>query len=143
MTQSFEVVEIARTFTGTPYKHQGRSKAGLDCIGFVIVTAHKLGLFEFDFNNYGRVPNGSLETEVEKHCTKLSGGLVEGALVLFKLSAIPHHCGIVTKIGEDWGIIHAYENVGKVREHRLIEWWRSKIVGVYALPEVNYRGRIY
>ena len=132
------MVEVARGLIGTPYKFQGRVPGvGCDCIGLVILTAWELGLFEFDFRNYSRNPGSILETEVKKHCQPLPE-VTEGALVLFKIDNVPQHCGIITRYRSDWGLIHAYENVGKVREHRLIKWWQDKIVGLYAFPHVEY-----
>ena len=142
MKYPFEVIEVARSLLNTPYQHQGRKpQVGIDCIGLVIVTARTLGLFDFDFTNYSRIPDGTLETEVTKHCTKLHVKK-EGALVLFNLSTLPHHCGIISRYQNDWGLIHAYQNVGRVREHRLIDWWNNKIFGIYGLPNVNY-GSLY
>ena len=135
---SSQVVEVARGLIGTPYKFQGRKAGvGCDCIGLVILTAWELGLFEFDFRNYSRNPGSILEQEVKKHCQPLPD-LTEGALVLFRIDGVPQHCGIITSYRNDWGLIHAYENVGQVREHRLISWWKDKLVAVYGLPNVNY-----
>ena len=101
------------------------------------MTAWELGLFEFDFRNYARNPGSILEQEVKKHCQPLSE-ITERSLVLFKINDVPQHCGIITRYRSDWGLIHAYENVGKVREHRFIKWWKNKLVGIYALPHVGY-----
>ena len=133
-----QIVKTARSLIGTPYQHQGRnSLAGLDCIGLIIIVGHQLNLFSYDYTNYSRDPDGQLLTNLEKHCNKLPD-LTEGAIAVFKLSAIPHHCGLITKFRGDWGLIHAYQNVGKVKEHEFIPWWQDKLVGVYGLPNVDY-----
>ena len=138
MFSASEVVTTARGLVGTPYKFQGRKAGvGCDCIGLVIVTAWELGLFEFDFRNYSRNPGSLLEHEVKQHCQPLSE-VTEGALALFRIAGMTQHCGIITHYRNDWGLIHAYENVGQVREHRLINWWKDKIVGIYALPNIDY-----
>lgn len=135
---SEKVVQTARTLINTPYQHQGRTPGvGLDCIGVIIVVGHQLKLFDYDYTNYSRDPDGQLVKIVEKHCQKLPS-LTEGAIAVFKLSAIPHHVGIISKFRDNWGLIHAYQNTGKVREHQLIKWWQDKLVGVYGLPNVDY-----
>ena len=135
---NWEVVEVARSLLNTPYQHQGRKpQIGVDCIGVIMVTAHTLDLFQFDFNNYSRDADGTLETEVKKHCEPLPK-LELGALALFKISALPHHCGIITRYRKGWGLLHAYQNVGRVKEHELIDWWQNRLVGLYALPNVKY-----
>lgn len=138
MYKSSQVISTARTLINTPYQHQGRKPGvGIDCIGLVIVTAHQLGLFDYDYINYSRDPDGQLLKIVEKHCEKLPD-LTEGAIAVFQLSAIPHHVGIISKFRGNWGLIHAYQNTGKVREHEFIKWWQNKLVGIYALPNVQY-----
>lgn len=138
MTSQFEIVKTARTLINTPYRHQGRTPwVALDCIGVVIAVGHQLSLFDYDYSNYSREPDGTLLTLVEKHCEKLPD-LTEGAIAIFKLSAIPHHVGIISKFRGNWGLIHAYQNVGRVKEHEFIGWWQNKLIGVYGLPNVEY-----
>ena len=138
MVQSREIVKTARTLINTPYHHQGRTPGvGIDCIGVVITVGHQLNLFDYDYSNYTREADGKLLTLVEKHCVKLPK-LTEGAIAVFKLSAIPHHVGIISKFRGNWGLIHAYQNVGRVREHEFISWWQNKLIGVYGLPNVEY-----
>lgn len=138
MTSQFEIIQIARTLINTPYRHQGRTPGvALDCIGVIITVGHQLSLFDYDYNNYSREPDGTLLSLVEKHCEKLPD-LTEGAIAVFKLSAIPHHVGIISMFRGNWGLIHAYQNVGRVREHEFISWWQNKLIGVYGLPNVEY-----
>lgn len=138
MVNQVEVIKIARSLINTPYQHQGRTpQVGLDCIGLIIIVGHTLNLFDYNYTNYSRAPDGQLLVNIEKHCVKLPD-LTEGALAVFALSPIPHHVGIISKFRGNWGLIHAYQNTGKVREHEFIKWWRDKLVGVYKLPNVNY-----
>ena len=135
-----EFIINARTLINTPYKHQGRvAQKELDCIGLIIVAGKLTGVLpaNFDFKNYSRIPDGSLERELDKHLIELYK-LQIGAIALFKVSALPHHCGIITDYGEELGLLHAYENVGRVKEHALIPWWRSKIVKIYGFALCDY-----
>ncbi|MGK7896560.1 MAG: hypothetical protein AB4372_23805 [Xenococcus sp. (in: cyanobacteria)] len=133
-----EVVKVTRGFVGIPYAFQQRSRTlGCDCLGLILLVGWELDLFEFDIKEYGRAVGNQLKDGIEKHCDKLPE-IQEGALVLFNIDSVPQHCGIITKYRSDWGLVHAYENVGKVKEHQLIKWWQDKICGVYALPNVNY-----
>ena len=133
-------IEIAaRTLINTPYKHQGRTLAGLDCSGVIVVTAMIAGLTDsiWGQTNYSRNSNNSLQQGLERYCSQREQ-LQAGTIALFKLSPIPYHCGIITNYKEGLGLLHAYENVGKVREHALIPWWRDKIYKIYGFPGVNY-----
>ena len=55
-----QVVAAGRCYTGVRWHHQGRTRAGLDCAGLIIRTAHDLGLSEFDLADYGRLPDGRM-----------------------------------------------------------------------------------
>ena len=49
-----EIVEYARTWLGTKWRHQGRSKQGIDCIGLIIRTAEEFGFQYEDSTGYAR-----------------------------------------------------------------------------------------
>jgi cell wall-associated NlpC family hydrolase len=57
------IVTAARSWLGTPYRHQHRERGvGVDCAGLVIGVARQLGIVpaDFDVNGYSRQPDGSL-----------------------------------------------------------------------------------
>jgi NlpC/P60 family putative phage cell wall peptidase len=122
-----EIVEIARGWLGTKFKHQGRVKGvGVDCIGLVAGVARELGIEFEDKLNYGRDPNGNeLQSELERYLTPC--GIVVGAVALFRIEKQPQHVGIIS----DVGIIHAYAQSRKVVEHGLDAWWLERLVGCY------------
>jgi cell wall-associated NlpC family hydrolase len=140
------VVYTARTLLETPYLHQGRlpgKNGGIDCIGVAIVTCNRLGLLPpgFDYSDYGRDGSGKLETIVAEYCTPLTAP-TPGALLLFRTTptqTVAQHCAICT----DWhnetlGMLHAYQNVGKVKEHEFIQFWSDRLIGSYGFPNVIY-----
>lgn len=137
------VVTVARTFIGTPYLHQGRSPGnGLDCIGVPILVCRTLGLLPktFDFLSYGRDGSGKLETIVAQYCNPLDSPRL-GALLLFKAvpnQTVAQHAAICSDWDGGLGMIHAYQNIGSVREHELIRFWLDRLMGVYGLPNINY-----
>ncbi len=49
-------IESARTWVGTPFRHQGRGKSGIDCVGLVINVGKDIGAVpsEYDNKNYPR-----------------------------------------------------------------------------------------
>ena len=42
VTTSDEVVREARTWVGVPFRHQGRSRSGVDCGGIIVVVLREL-----------------------------------------------------------------------------------------------------
>lgn len=135
-----EIITTAREFVGVPFRHQGRSKSGIDCVGLPVVVASLHGLKPRDVSGYPRRPGGGLlEQTFDAHVE--SGELVRvpisqrqaGDFLMMSFSGQPQHLAIFT--GEN--IIHAYEAVGKVCEHRLDEKWAGRIVRVYRLTGIE------
>ena len=140
MVSSNDIISAARSLLNTPYQHQGRTPGkGLDCSGVVVLTAYLAGLSDKKWGktNYPKTANSFLQQGLEEHCVELEE-LTIGGIALFKISAIPYHCGILTDYRGGLGILHAYQNANKVTEHGLIPWWKNKIVRVYGFPGVDY-----
>ncbi len=54
-----EILAAARTWLGTPWRHQGRLKdAAVDCGGLILGVGNELRLLDFDTRAYGRIPDG-------------------------------------------------------------------------------------
>jgi len=53
---SSEIIAAARRYKGTPFRHQGRSARGLDCLGLLAVSFMDVGMAVDDETNYGRQP---------------------------------------------------------------------------------------
>ena len=135
MATSKSIVKKAREYIGTPFRHQGRLKGvGVDCAGLVICVAHDLKISDFDFRQYGRVPNaGTLQSMMQEQMDKIQLNEVKpGDVYLMKFDKEPQHLAIVS----DYGIIHSYADAGQVVEHRLDSEWTSKIVAAF-----RYKGK--
>jgi cell wall-associated NlpC family hydrolase len=53
-----EIVAAARSWLGTPWRHQGRLKGiAVDCGGLIIGVGRELRLLDFGTRAYGRIPN--------------------------------------------------------------------------------------
>lgn len=138
MFKDIDIVKSARSFIGVPWVHQGRNRYGLDCAGLIVAVGQNLGISGWDVNfNYSRDPDGRMQPHIEERAQLLSE-LKIGALIMIKIRYAPQHLAIVSDYGDNFGMIHAYQSIGKVVEHELIDWWRDRIVGIYALPEVEY-----
>lgn len=129
MTTRQQVIETARSFLGCRWHHQGRSRAGIDCVGLVIKTGHALGLSDFDITDYSRQPDPvRMRALLGEHMDTIAAADAKpGDVLLMRFEKEPQHVAIVTDIG----IIHAYAQVRRVTEHRLDSIWRARIVGAY------------
>lgn len=129
------VVEVARTWVGVPFRHQGRDGHGIDCVGLPILVLQELGLLgkEFSTEAYGRLPTGEIVERLRAVCTPLEKAL-PGSLVVIAWTKIAAHTAICT--GDT--LIHAYEAVGSVVEHGYRGRWVRMTHSIWALPGVQY-----
>lgn len=135
MIDAESVIRAARGWLGVPYHHQGRVRAGLDCVGLVVVVGRELGIFDpaFDYTNYGRSPDGSLDTILDRHLIRLPEP-VPGCVVSIRWWKAAHHLAIYT--GRN--LIHSHQANGGVTEHRADGRWLKRVVSAYAYPGVDH-----
>lgn len=141
-TQRIEFVEAARAFIGAPWRHQGRRKAGMDCLGLVVLSLAKAGVWVHDRTDYGRLPhNRKLKSELVTHFgPPVANGLQPGDLVTLRFAHEENHIAIVGDHPEGLSLIHSWADApgsptggGRVVEHRLDDYWRNLMVDVWRL----------
>lgn len=131
-----QIVDEARTWLGTPFKHQGRLKGvGSDCIGIVLEVGKSLGLIDLEVSGYGRSPDGILmQKTMDSYLDKVSFNTIQpGDILLMKFETLPQHVAFYTDIG----ILHSYQHVRKCIETSLDETWKNRIVAVYRFKGAN------
>lgn len=140
-----DVVRVARSYLGTPFRHQGRMPGEyLDCGGVLVCASRDLGLVEADFDvtGYARTPDGeSLIARSDEHMTRVSREAMQpGDAVVIRWGRYPQHFGILGDyVHGGLSIIHAYCNadgIGKVIEHQFDDLMRRRFVAAYSLPGV-------
>lgn len=139
MTTGIEVVQTARKWIDTPFKHQARVLGlGVDCGGVLLCVAHERGLSDYDIDGYPRVPDGvTIKAILRSQMIELDNidCARVGDALLFAFEQDPQHLGIITRIDPMY-LIHAYQPRGKVIEHRIDNKWRRRVRGVYRFPGV-------
>ena len=130
-----DVIAEARQWVGVPFRHQGRSERGIDCVGLPIVVCQNIGLIgpNFEITNYGRLPSLDLVERLKSHCQPIPAP-VAGSLIVIAWTKIAAHVAICT--GET--MIHAYESVGRVVEHGYRGRWIRLTHSAWAIPGVIY-----
>lgn len=132
------LLDEARSWVGVPFLHQGRSRHGVDCAGFVVALMRSAGELPPDFQdvcNYARRPNGQLLQLISRYCTRASKE-APGLLVLIRWpkDAQPSHVALLT--GPT--LIHCYERRRAVVEHSYRGSWRRDTHSLWRLPGVAY-----
>lgn len=149
MTTAADVVVEARTWIGTPYAHQHRTKGvAVDCLGLVIGVGRVLGLLapDFDVNGYSTKPDGvTLMAGCDEHMNRVNwSDRKPGHVLLLRFAEEPQHTGI---LGEYWHgeglltLIHAWSAArpeGRVVEQRLMQTTLMTPLQVYAFRGVEY-----
>ena len=129
-----EILSEARSWIGTPFKHQCRTKGvASDCIGLLYGVAENLGLapdeIPKDYIGYRPFPdNKKLETNLRFYMKPVRMSQIQpGDVLMMSFTGDPQHVAFYT--GST--IIHALSTVGKCTEHSLSKKWRSRICGAF------------
>lgn len=130
MIHTDTMIAAARSCLGTPFHHQGRApKAGLDCIGLIIVASQAAGIAVHDRTDYGRRPDGtSLVEALMAHGGVPVEDISAGDILLFRYDGQPQHVALATS---QETMIHSFAPAGEVVETLIGTYWRRRLVGVY------------
>ena len=138
------IVEAARAWLGTPYRHQCSVKgAGTDCLGLLRgVWRDVIGPEPETVPNYSRdwsEPQGeeALWAAAIRHLVpKAPEDEAPGDVLLFRMQdrGVAKHLGIAAEIGDRPTFIHAYSGHAVV-ESPLSQPWRRRIVARFAFPK--------
>lgn len=137
------LIQAARLYLGTRWRHRGRTRHGVDCAGLVVLSYADCGIELPDYTLYGREPhrNGLVAHAIEALGEPLADHdrtLAEGDVLLMRFDKEPHHMAIVA-LGDYGGtrafdIIHADGQAGRVHEQRLAPDMAARITHVFRRP---------
>jgi NlpC/P60 family putative phage cell wall peptidase len=131
---SQRIITEANKWVGTRWHHQGRSRAGVDCIGLLVCVARGLGLPVMDETDYSHQPDGHrLQAALDNHMLRIAAP-EPGAVLLMKFTTNPQHVAIMADKSE---IIHAYGHARRVVRHQLDATWAGRVVCCYRFPGVQ------
>jgi cell wall-associated NlpC family hydrolase len=136
-----ELIVQARALVGVPWKHQGRSGYGVDCIGLIDLSFKGAGIDwakligVVDQRDYGRSAQPELLRLVREHCEIVSLP-IDGCLIVMKFpqERYPRHFGIYAH----GNIIHADARAGNVVEHGYRGLWQRCQHSLWKIPGVSY-----
>ncbi len=112
----FEVTKLI----GVPFHWHGRTEAGLDCLGLILLPLKRLSIVpeEFDFMDYGNRPQNLLlelqTTGVDFLRQIAPSHATHGDILAYPIGGIIAHLAWID--GDD--IIHAHQLNGVIRERR-------------------------
>jgi hypothetical protein len=126
-----QILTAARAYLGAPFRHQGRSPAGMDCVGLLVLVGRTLGYPHRDVTGYSRRATGMGFLEhFHAHLDEIAPRDARvGDVLVFVESVYPCHTGILSAVaGTDVPhLIHAHALRGCVIEEPLIGEWPAKL----------------
>jgi cell wall-associated NlpC family hydrolase len=124
-----QIVVAARSWLGVPWRHQGRTRRGIDCAGLVVLVGRALGLSDYDTTAYSRRPQGQGFVQHFRACMNPIPLLeaVAGDVLVFADAAYPCHCGFLTIKHEQPHLLHAHALRRKVIEEPYAGEWPARV----------------
>jgi cell wall-associated NlpC family hydrolase len=131
-----DIVRIARSWIGTPFRHQGRTRFGIDCVGLLVAVADELGIAAVDVPGYNRRSHGKdFMRPFEEHCRpRTFGQMAPGDIVIFHDELFPCHTGIYSQLRGVAHVVHAVATLRQVFETPYAGEWAARARHVFAFP---------
>lgn len=155
-----DIANQARTWIGTQFVHQGRSKkidrmspGACDCIGLLLGIIKELNIVShvqksdkyvplhlFDQTDYARQPDGrKLKLALDTYMDQINvDDICIGDVLLIHFSKHPQHVGIVVDgPNKSFNMIHCWGGPDKVVEHDFSEFWRKSAIAAYRFKDIS------
>lgn len=132
------LITEARRWLGTPFRHQGRSAGGLDCVGLLIMIARGLSLPHHDVTGYTRRAEGmGFLDHFHAHLVEITpSDLRTGDVPVFVETAYPCHTGLMATQHGVPHLIHAHALRGRVIEEPFAGEWAEKLRFAFRFPQL-------
>jgi cell wall-associated NlpC family hydrolase len=128
-------IAAARTYLGVRFKHQGRSRNGVDCVGLCVLAMQAIGRTCFDAKIYSRhAQKQGLRAALVRNLGEPvpKDQMRDGDIALMAFASEPSHVGIVTNYSlGGFALLHTFAQMKKVVEHRMDEQWMGYISEVF------------
>ena len=113
-----DVIAESRRWLGTRWRHQGRSRSGVDCIGLIVCVARAFGISVDDRTDYPRDPSSvALLDHLRRQLVFVRADESHiGVVGVFRQAKLPCHVGIMAMRDGIPTVIHAAMVAHKVSE---------------------------
>lgn len=137
-----DIILEARSYLGTPVRHQGRKPGtALDCVGVLASICKQFHYPHKDLVAYDRYPDGStLMALMSGHFDEVSKDETRDSdILVFNFDGRPSHVGIKTDIGVLHAWLRRFDGRSRVVEHGLSTAWLSRWSHTFRWKESKWR----
>ena len=133
-----DFVALARTWLGVRWRHQGRTREGVDCVGLPVVCAAEARGAVIPLPDYSETTaDETMLRGCQQYLIPVALADAEpGDIVVLGFARQRHMAILGDYPGGGLSLIHAYLPNRKVVEARLDDAWRARILSVFRLPGV-------
>ena len=135
------VVAEARSYIGVRWRHRGRNRNAIDCVGLILAAFGPFGLHDWpdDYSYSRQSTNRELIEIFRRHSREVPLGpggleaLEDADILILKDTAYPQHVGL---LATNWGVrtlIHASVAHGAVLEERITDDIRRKAITAFRM----------
>lgn len=114
------VILEARKWLHVPFRRKGRTRSGIDCVGFIIVVGWAFDIPFIDRDDYFDQPTSTRElvAECNRYLVRvpIQSGAVPGTIGLFAERTLPGHCGFFSQLHDVPHVIHARLDTGVIEQ---------------------------
>lgn len=139
MTAAERLLASARGFAGVPFRHLGRNRAGVDCVGLILLAAAEADVAIDDPGAYAMFHRGhDLSAWLAARFDRVLplADHRDGDILLFASGThLPCHVGLRATRDVLPAVIHAHIGRGKVLEERLAWHLARELRAAYRLKE--------
>lgn len=135
MTQAASFVAAARAYLRVPFRHMGRNRHGLDCVGLLLLAARDAGIVCDEPEPYERGRRGwDIRDWLRQRLDEQPrDGHRDGDVLLFNDGMYPAHVGVRSTWHLRPAVIHAHLRHNQVVEEPLENDIRRSLRGVFRL----------
>lgn len=132
------IIDEALSWVGVKFKHLGRDRSGLDCLGLFVVIARALALktkygsfiSDYDRLDYSKTPDENFLEKILDNLFEPANSIMAGDLLLLSGA----HLAIANFHHNHYNsMIHAYAKARMVVHHRISEEWYARIKKIYKI----------
>ena len=131
------LVDAARSLIGTPFRHHGRTRLGVDCVGLVVLARRlAFGISEDDCSYTTRPTSRQVMEKLSAHGTRVPiRSVTPGDVAVLRFGPFSSHLGIVTPTG----VVHSIPGPGVVEHSRDVLSNRGSIVAAFRLRGTTWQ----